>query len=89
MSAIQPISMQAVSEKVVLARKGRLEEDAQFVVNPRLTSTEFIPLEERMAGEKPEIAACLAKLKEKVGSEAAHPVAERTSERYHGRVFRG
>ena len=36
MSAIQPISMQAVSEKVVLARKGRLEEDAQFVVNPRL-----------------------------------------------------
>ena len=62
MSAIQPISMQAVSEKVVLARKGRLEEDAQFVVNPRLTSTEFIPLEERMAGEKPEIAACLAKL---------------------------
>ena len=66
MSAIQPISMQAVSEKVVLARKGRLEEDAQFVVNPRLTSTEFIPLEERMAGEKPEIAACLAKLKEKV-----------------------
>ena len=111
MSALEPISMQAVSEKVVLARKGRLEEDAQFVVNPRLTSTEFIPLEERMAGEKPEIAACLAKLKEKVGSEiqraaehqpfgqkpadryrqrtAAHPVAERTSERYHGRVFRG
>ena len=69
MSALEPISMQAVSEKVVLARKGRLEEDAQFVVNPRLTSTEFIPLEERMAGEKPEIAACLAKLKEKVGSE--------------------
>ena len=69
MSALEPISMQAVSEKVVLARKGRLEEDAQFVENPRLTSTEFIPLEERMAGEKPEIAACLAKLKEKVGSE--------------------
>ena len=55
MSALEPISMQAVSEKVVLARKGRLEEDAQFVENPRLTSTEFIPLEERMAGEKPEI----------------------------------
>ena len=69
MSALEPISMQAVSEKVVLARKGRLEEDAQFVVNPRLSSTEFIPLEERMAGEKPEIAACLGKLKEKVGSE--------------------
>ena len=69
MSAIQPISMQAVSEKVVLARKGRLEEDAQFVENPRLSSTVFIPLEERMAGEKPEIAACLAKLKDKVGSE--------------------
>jgi len=64
MSALEPISMQAVSEKVVLARKGRLEEDAQFVVNPRLSSTEFIPLEERMAGEKPEIAACLGKLKE-------------------------
>ena len=47
MSALEPISMQAVSEKVVLARKGRLEEDAQFVENPRLTSTEFIPLEER------------------------------------------
>ena len=30
MSAIQPISMQAVSEKVILARKGRLEEDALF-----------------------------------------------------------
>ena len=43
MSALEPISMQAVSEKVVLARKGRLEEDAQFVENPRLTSTEFIP----------------------------------------------
>lgn len=69
MSAIQPISMQAVSEKVVLARKGRLEEDAQFVENPRLSSEAFVPLEERMAGEKPEIAACLAKLKEKVGSE--------------------
>ena len=64
MSAIAPISMQEVSEKVFLARKGRLEEDAQFVVNPRLCSTEFIPLEERMAGEN-----CLAKLKEKVGSE--------------------
>ncbi len=69
MSAIEPISMQAVSEKVMQARKGRLEEDAQFVENPRLTSTEFVPLEERMAGEKPEIAACLAKLKAKVGSE--------------------
>jgi len=69
MSAIEPISMQAVSEKVMQARKGRLEEDAQFVENPRLTSTEFVPLEERMSGEKPEIAACLAKLKEKVGSE--------------------
>jgi len=69
MSAIQPISMQAVSEKVVLARKGRLEEDAQFVENPRLSSMEFVPLEERMAGEKPEIAACLAKLKDKVGNE--------------------
>ena len=69
MSAIQPISMQAVSEKVALARQGRLEEDAQFVENPKLTSTEFIPLEERMAGEKPEIAACLAKLKEKAGGE--------------------
>ena len=101
MSAIQPISMQAVSEKVVLARKGRLEEDAQFVVNPRLTSTEFIPLEERMAGEKPEIAACLvqrAAEHQPFGQKpadryrqrtAAHPVAERTSERYHGRVFRG
>ena len=69
MSAIQPISMQAVSEKVILARKGRLEEDAQFVENPRLSSTEFVPLEERMAGEKPEIAACLAQLKEKVGGD--------------------
>ena len=47
MSAIAPISMQEVSEKVFLARKGRLEEDAQFVVNPRLCSTEFVPLEER------------------------------------------
>lgn len=69
MSAIQPISMKAVSEKVLLARQGRLEEEAQFVENPRLSSIEFVPLEERMAGEKPEIAACLAKLKEKVGSE--------------------
>ena len=41
MSALEPISMQAVSEKVVLARKGRLEEDAQFVVNPRLSSIKF------------------------------------------------
>ena len=69
MSAIEPITMQAVSEKVALARKGRLEEDAQFVENPKLCSTEFIPLDERMAGEKPEIAACLAKLKEMVGAE--------------------
>ena len=58
MSALEPISMQAVSEKVVLARKGRLEEDAQFVVNPRLTSTEFIPLEERMAEAKIGRASC-------------------------------
>ena len=69
MSAIEPITMQAVSERVALARQGRLEEDAQFVENPKLCSTEFIPLDERMAGEKPEIAACLAKLKEKVGAE--------------------
>ena len=69
MSAIEPITMQAVSERVALVRQGRLEEDAQFVENPKLCSTEFIPLDERMAGEKPEIAACLAKLKEKVGAE--------------------
>ena len=69
MSAIEPITMQAVSERVALVRQGRLEEDAQFVENPKLCSTECIPLDERMAGEKPEIAACLAKLKEKVGAE--------------------
>jgi len=69
MTGIQPISMQEIREKVELSRKGRLEEDAQFVENPRLASVEFVPLEERMAREKPEIAACLAKLKEKVGSE--------------------
>ena len=69
MTGIQPISMQAVSKKVALFRQGRLEEEAQFVENPRLTSEEFVPLEERMAAEKPEIAACLASLKAKVGSE--------------------
>ena len=69
MTGIQPISMQEVCEKVVLSRRGRLEEDAQFVENPRLESVKFVPLEERMASEKPEIAACLAKLKAKVGQE--------------------
>ena len=69
MAGIQPISMQAVREKVALSQKGRLEEDAQFVENPKLASVEFVPLEERMALEKPEIAACLKTLKEKVGSE--------------------
>ena len=69
MKGIQPISMQEVCEKVVMSRKGRLEEDAQFVENPKLASVEFVPLEERMAVEKPEIAACLSKLKEKVGNE--------------------
>ena len=69
MTGIQPISMQEVCEKVVLSRRGRLEEDAQFVENPRLESVKFVPLEERMASEKPEIAACLAKLKAKVVQE--------------------
>ena len=69
MTGIQPISMQAIREKVALSQKGRLEEDAQFVENPKLASVEFVPLEERMALEKPEIAACLKTLKEKVGSE--------------------
>ena len=69
MTGIQPISMQAVSEKVALFRQGRLEEEAQFVENPKLSSVEFVPLEERMAAEKPEIAACLASLKAKVGSD--------------------
>ena len=81
MSAIQPISMQAVSEKVVLARKGRLEEDAQFVVNPRLTSTVQRAAEHQPFGQKP-----ADRYRQRT---AAHPVAERTSERYHGRVFRG
>ena len=69
MTGIQPISMQAVSEKVALFRQGRLEEEAQFVENPKLSSVEFVPLEERMEAEKPEIAACLASLKAKVGSD--------------------
>jgi len=69
MTGIQPISMKDVSEKVALFRQGRLEEDAQFVENPKLTSEEFVPLEDRMAKEKPEIAACLALLKAKVGGE--------------------
>lgn len=69
MTGIQPISMKDVSEKVALFRQGRLEEDAQFVENPKLTSEEFVPLEDRMAKEKPEIAACLASLKVKVGGE--------------------
>jgi hypothetical protein len=69
MTGIQPISMKDVSEKVALFRQGRLEEDAQFVENPKLTSEEFVPLEDRMAKEKPEIAACLASLKAKVGGE--------------------
>ena len=69
MAGIQPISMQEIREKVALSQKGRLEEDAQFVENPKLASVEFVPLEERMALEKPEIAACLKTLKEKVGSE--------------------
>ena len=62
MTGIQPISMQEVCEKVVMSRKGRLEEDAQFVENPKLASVEFVPLEERMAVEKPEIAACLSEI---------------------------
>lgn len=69
MSGIQPISMQEVSEKVVLSRQGRLEEEAQFVENPRLTAAAFVPLEERLAGDKPELARSLALLKEKVGQE--------------------
>lgn len=69
MSGIQPISMQSVSEKVVLSRQGRLEEEAQFVENPRLTAATFVPLEERIANTKPELAGGLAVLREKVGPE--------------------
>lgn len=69
MSGIQPISMQNVSEKVMLSRQGRLEEEAQFVENPRLTTATFVPLEERIAGTKPELAGGLAVLREKVGPE--------------------
>ena len=69
MSVIEPISMQSVSEKVSLFRQGRLEEEPQFITNPRLSTTAFAPLEERLAGEKPELAACLARLKAKVGEE--------------------
>ncbi len=69
MTGLSSISMQDISEKVKLSRQGRLEEDVRFVENPMLASVEFVPLEERMASEKPDIAICLAKLKEKIGSE--------------------
>ena len=66
MSVIEPISMQSVSEKVILSRQGRLEEEPQYVVNHCLTTTTFVPLEERFARSKPELAACLAALKKEV-----------------------
>lgn len=69
MSVIEPISMQSVSEKVVLSRQGRLEEEPQYIVNPRLSTAVFVPLEERFAKDKPELAACLSVLKKKVGDE--------------------
>ncbi len=69
MSVIEPISMQSVSEKVILSRQGRLEEEPQYVVNHCLTTTTFVPLEERFARSKPELAACLVALKKKVGDE--------------------
>jgi len=60
----------AKTEKKIYEQKtGRLEEEVLMADNKRICTSKFTPLMERMKKEKPDIADCLAKIREKIGEE--------------------